>query len=66
MSPEQQWAANQRFLDRIISHGDTVLLSTQATRARAGSAFSREVEYLTRHGYQLVDDGTRMIPGGGR
>jgi len=66
MSPAQQWAANQRFLDRIISRGDTVILSTQVTRARPGSAFSREVEYLSRHGYEVVDDGARMVPGGGR
>jgi RHS repeat-associated protein len=63
LSPEEQWAANARFLDRVIARGDTVILSTPATRARAGSAYSRELGYLSRHGYELVEDGTRMVPG---
>jgi RHS repeat-associated protein len=63
MSPEEQWAANTRFLDRVIARGDTVVLSTPATRARAGSTYTRELGYLSRHGYVLIENGTRMVPG---
>jgi hypothetical protein len=63
MSPEKQWAANARFLDRVVQRGDTVILSTPATRARPGSAYSHELGYLSRHGYVLLEDGTRMVPG---
>jgi RHS repeat-associated protein len=61
MSPAQQWAANQKFLDRLITRGDTVVLSTPAAEARAGSWFARELEYLTSQGYKLSSDGTRML-----
>jgi RHS repeat-associated protein len=61
MSPAQQWAANQTFLDRLIARGDAVVLSTPAAEARAGSWFARELEYLTSKGYKLSPDGTRML-----
>jgi hypothetical protein len=57
MSPAQQWAANQKFLDRMIARGDQVILATQANAARAGSFFARELQYLKSQGYQLADDG---------
>jgi hypothetical protein len=62
MSPTQQWAANQKFLDRIVSRGDTVVLSTPAAEARAGSWFARELEYLTSRGYTLGADGKSLLP----
>lgn len=62
MSSAEQWAANTRFLDRLIARGDTVLLSTPASQARAGSWFARELEYLSSRGYSLSADGTRMLP----
>jgi RHS repeat-associated protein len=64
MSPAEQWAANVKFLDRLIMRGDTVVLSTPASAARAGSWFSRELEYLSSRGYTLSADGTRMLPRG--
>jgi filamentous hemagglutinin len=64
MSPAQQWAANAKFLDRLIARGDTVVLATQASAARAGSFFARELEYLSGRGYTLAEDGLRMLPPG--
>jgi RHS repeat-associated protein len=62
MSPAEQWAANTRFLDRLIARGDTAVLATQASAARAGSFFARELEYLSARGYTLSSDGLRMLP----
>lgn len=64
MTPAQQWAANAKFLDRLIARGDTVILATQASAARAGSFFARELEYLSARGYTLAEDGMRMLPPG--
>jgi len=61
MSPAQQWAANQKFLDRMIARGDQVILATPANAARAGSFFARELQYLKSQGYQLADDGLSMF-----
>ena len=62
MTPAEQWAANSRFLDRLVARGDTVMLSTAASEARAGSWFARELGYLSERGYTLSVDGMRMIP----
>ena len=64
MTPTQQWAANSKFLDRLMARGETVILATQASAARAGSFFARELEYLADHGYILAEDGMRMLPPG--
>lgn len=64
MGPGEQWAANAKFLDRMIARGDNVVLATQAGAARAGSFFARELEYLATKGYQVADDGWRMIAPG--
>jgi RHS repeat-associated protein len=64
MSPAEQWAANQKFLDRAIARGDTIRLATPASQAREGSFYERELQYLTSKGYRLSSDGTRLIPGG--
>ncbi len=60
MSAAEKWAANQRFLDRLIRRGDDVILATQANLALKGSTFERELQYLLSHGYQIVDDGWRL------
>ena len=63
MTEAQQWGANKKFLDLLIKRGDEVILSTPANQARAGSFFARELEYLGSQGYELVEDGTRMVLG---
>jgi RHS repeat-associated protein len=62
MTPTQQWEANKKFLDRMIGRGDEVILATPPARTRAGSAFSREVQYLHSKGYKMNKEGTRMVP----
>jgi hypothetical protein len=62
MSPAEQWAANQKFLDRAIARGDEFILATpvQDINEVSGS-FRQELDYLTTKGYQLSADGTRMV-----
>lgn len=64
MTDAERWAANQKFLDRTISRGDEIILSTPLDRVRPGSYFARELEYLSGKGYRPSADGTRLIPGG--
>ncbi len=65
MTPAEQWTANQKFLDRMISRGDNVILATPLDKVRPGSFFDRELQYLQSKGFKPSADGTRMIPGGG-
>jgi hypothetical protein len=46
MSLEQQWAANQSFLDQAISRGSEIRLSTPAGATQEGSTYERELQYL--------------------
>ena len=62
ISPAEQWAANQRFLDRTIARGDEIILATPAGQARDGSFFARELTYLAGKGYTPSADGLRMLP----
>jgi len=62
MSNVQRWAANQKFLDRMIVRGDVIILATPAGQAKAGSWFARELEYLAGKGYTPSADGLRMLP----
>lgn len=61
MSEAERWAANQKFLDRTISRGDEILLSTPLDKVRPGSYFARELEYLSSKGYRPNADGTRLV-----
>jgi hypothetical protein len=62
MTPTEQWAANTRFLDRLMARGDNVLLSTPALQAAPNSFFARELEYLTSRGYTVSSDGRWLLP----
>jgi RHS repeat-associated protein len=62
MTAAEQWAANQRFLDRTIARGDESILSNPIQRIEEATGwFARELKYLMDHGYRLSADGTRMI-----
>lgn len=62
-SPQLGWAANARFLDRVIARGDEVYLATNARKAAPGSIFARELQYMSaRGGYTVTDDGWRLLP----
>ena len=63
LSSAEQWAANQKFLDRAIARGDEIILSNPFPPSKAGTALQKEVEYLLEKGYELVDDGMRLIRG---
>jgi hypothetical protein len=62
MSPDEQWEANQKFLDRGIDQGDTFLLATPLTQMRAGSGYETEVNYLLGNGYILNTTGNALVP----
>lgn len=64
-SPTEQWAANQKFLDRAIARGSNVQLATPANAAREGSFFERELQYMQSRGYSVGPDGTSLIAPGG-
>lgn len=62
ISQAEQWAANQRFLDRAIARGDDFILSNPVKSiGEATGWFGRELQYLTEQGYKLTKDGARMI-----
>jgi hypothetical protein len=63
MTSEELWAANQKFLDRVITRGDNVRLSTNAfsQNAKQGKYLQREIDYLLQHGYRITDDGWWII-----
>ncbi len=61
MSDAERWGANQKFLDRMISRGDEIVLATPLDRVRPGSYFARELEYMSSKGYRPSADGTRLI-----
>jgi filamentous hemagglutinin len=62
MAPAEQWAANQKFLDRAIARGDEIILASPVGEAKPGSFFARELEYLRWKGFTLGRDGSRMVP----
>jgi len=64
MTDAQRWTGNQTFLDRTISRGDDILLSTPLDKVKPGSYFERELQYLSGKGYRPSADGTRLVPGG--
>jgi RHS repeat-associated protein len=63
MGDAERWAANQKFLDRMINRGDEIILATPGDKARRGSFFHREMEYLKNKGYKLSEDKMKLIPG---
>ncbi len=65
LTPEQRWAANTHFLDKIASKGDTVNLSLPKGEIRSGSYLSKEINYLTsQKGYKWVNQWSLRSPGG--
>jgi RHS repeat-associated protein len=63
LSDAERWAANQRFLDRAVARGDSIILATPITEMRLGSWYAREIEYLRSLGYRPSCDGSRLLPG---
>lgn len=61
MTEDEQWAANQKFLDRAISRGSNFVLATPADAARPGTWYARELSYLKSQGYTVGSDGMSMV-----
>ena len=53
MSPTEQWAANQSFLDEAIAGGDTFYLADPWANAGPGTNYLRELQYLFSKGFTL-------------
>ncbi|MBN2655259.1 MAG: hypothetical protein JXR79_09155 [Nitrospirae bacterium] len=61
MSDNDRWAANQKFLDKAISRGDEILLSTKVKNIdNVTGYFRKELDYLIEKGYRFSADGLRM------
>jgi insecticidal toxin complex protein TccC len=61
MTKEEAWAANVRFLERLISHGDRILLATSPDQARPGSYYEMELQHMASKGYFPNADGTELL-----
>jgi RHS repeat-associated protein len=61
MSPAEQWAANQKFLDRAIAKGAEFILATPIDQVRSGSFLEKEIAYLLSQGYRLIESGTKLV-----
>ena len=61
MTASQKWAANQKFLDRMILRGDNIRLSTPLNQVKPGSFYQKELNYLFNKGYKVSSDGLWLI-----
>jgi hypothetical protein len=62
MTSADQWAANVKFLDRMIVRGDKIVLSNRVMDInKVSGAFRQELDYLISKGYRLSSDGLQMI-----
>ena len=62
MTPAEQWAANQRFLDRTISRGDDIVLASPIEDLPPKSSFAKELGYMRSKGYRVSEDGKKLLP----
>jgi RHS repeat-associated protein len=61
MTEAQQWAANQKFLDRAIARGGNFLLDKPIKDISSTSGgLRKELDYLSDKGFKLSPDGWRM------
>jgi hypothetical protein len=62
MSAAEQWAANTKFLDRMIARGDKIILSNPVLDInKVTGAFRKELDYMIGKGYRLNSGGTQLI-----
>ena len=62
MNKAEQWAANVKYLDRVIARGDKIILSERVTDInKITGDFRKELDYLISKGYKLSSDGLQMI-----
>ena len=53
-SRARQWHANRLFLDHSIWSGYQIVFSDHPLRARPGSWFLREIQYLLQNGQHIL------------
>ncbi|MFC8447900.1 polymorphic toxin-type HINT domain-containing protein [Kitasatospora sp. NPDC057223] len=63
LTPEEQWGANQRFLDRGIKEGAIFRLGTPIDEMKMNSVYVREVNYLLSNGYTFNKAGDALVSG---
>ncbi len=62
MGSEKVWEANVKFLDRMISRGDKIVLDAPIKSINdVSGGFRKELNYLVEKGFHLSKDGTMMI-----
>ena len=62
MGPENVWAANTKFLDRMIARTDKILLDAPIKNIKGVTGgFRKELDYLVKKGFHLSKDGTMMV-----
>ena len=58
LSPDERWAANQRYLDEAVADGCSFRLILPPDLVKPGSYFERELKYLMMLGYRSIDCGS--------
>ena len=61
MTAAEQWAANTKFLDRMILRGDNIRLATPLSKVKLGSFYQKELNYLFDKGYKVSSDGLWLV-----
>jgi len=61
MTQEKQWAANMKFLDRMIKRGDIIRLATPINKVKPGSYYEKELKYLMSKGYWPSPNGSSLV-----
>lgn len=63
MTPEERWAANQKFLDDMIRNGAFFNLATPPYAPdNFNSYFEKEINYLLNNRYQMGINGAWLLP----
>ncbi|WP_439545636.1 hypothetical protein [Sandarakinorhabdus sp.] len=63
-SEDEQWAENRAFLDKVIALRGRFILATPPSKARAGSWFRKELDYIALCGYSArqAEDFWELLP----
>lgn len=61
MSPGRQWRTTVRYFNRRIRDGHLFRLATPVGRARPGSYYVRELQFLSGKGYRLSPDSLWLV-----
>jgi filamentous hemagglutinin len=58
-----KWHNNRQFLYRAAKRGDEIVLDRHISQVGRDRVLEREIRYLTKwRGYQISDDGMRLVP----